>query len=116
MKLSTWLDTVRGIREFGALGPTVKQARLQDGKKRQRATSRRWDGTSHPTVRIVDISSPITLTVSWCDPCTGRFGDQTWRAGVARRRGVCVLSAGPINVGDAILHKINYQQCVVVAL
>jgi hypothetical protein len=102
MKRTIWLDTVRRIGESGAQVNTMKEAPPQDHKKRQRAASRRWDGTSQPTVRIIDIPSPVTLTVSWCDPCTGRFDDQTWRAGVARHRGVCVLSAYPINAGDAI--------------
>jgi hypothetical protein len=102
MERNIWLDTVRRIREFGVVRATLDDGSVEDRDVDRRALPARWDGASLPTVRVIEAPTPMTLTVSWCDPCTGHYGYQTWRLGVARRAGICVLSGRPIGVGDAI--------------
>lgn len=71
------------------------------GKRSRRVLPFEGAGTE-PAVRVLDKPSTRTLTVSWCDSCTGHYGYQTWRALTARRAGTCVLSGHPIRVGDAV--------------
>jgi hypothetical protein len=53
-------------------------------------------------VSVVDRPSARTATISWRDPTACCYGDQVWRAGVSRSRGVCAMSGRPILPGDAV--------------
>ncbi|TKC80191.1 DUF3331 domain-containing protein [Trinickia terrae] len=53
-------------------------------------------------VRVVERVSNKIVVVYWCDPTACRYGDQLWKADVAKRRGRCALSGAPIETGDAI--------------
>ncbi|CAG4890122.1 DUF3331 domain-containing protein [Paraburkholderia saeva] len=53
-------------------------------------------------IRIVERPDPVTATIAWYDPTVCHYGDQTWRASVARSSGVCAVSGLAIRRGDAI--------------
>jgi hypothetical protein len=59
-------------------------------------------GTGSVVAKIIERDSPGTITVAWRDPTSCRYGDQVWRASVAKKPGVCALSGQSINQGDAI--------------
>ncbi|MEA3121726.1 MAG: hypothetical protein QOH33_1281 [Paraburkholderia sp.] len=59
-------------------------------------------GPGSVVAKIVERASPGTITVAWRDPTSCRYGDQIWRASVAREPGVCALSGKPITPGDAV--------------
>lgn len=46
--------------------------------------------------------SSCTISVSWSDPCTGRYTEQIWRSGLARDAAVCALTGRAISRGDAV--------------
>jgi hypothetical protein len=54
------------------------------------------------TVSVIDRIGPRTAVVSWSDSRLGSYGDQVWRAALARRKGRCALSGQPVRKGDAI--------------
>ena len=54
------------------------------------------------SVRVIDRPSESTATIVWRDPTTCCYGDQLWRASVARESGTCAVSGRPINQGDEI--------------
>ncbi|MGT2477276.1 DUF3331 domain-containing protein [Paraburkholderia terrae] len=63
----------------------------------------RWqESTGKPVVRVLDKPTPQTLIVSWCDARSGHYGYQTWRAVVARKRGMCVLTGHLIKAGEMV--------------
>ncbi|MHB9841756.1 DUF3331 domain-containing protein [Paraburkholderia terrae] len=63
----------------------------------------RWrESTGKPVVRVLDKPTPQTLIVSWCDARSGHFGYQAWRAVVARKRGMCVLTGRLIKAGEMV--------------
>src|SRR5215469_4452968 len=43
-----------------------------------------------------------TILISWSDATLGRYEDQTWRAGLAYRSGICGLTGAPVRRGDAV--------------
>jgi hypothetical protein len=53
-------------------------------------------------VTVVERLSSTTVLVSWRDPTSCHYAEQTWRSGVARRQGLCALSGYPIQRGDSI--------------
>ncbi|TCG03786.1 hypothetical protein BZM27_45745 [Paraburkholderia steynii] len=58
--------------------------------------------SGHVKVRVIERPGPARATISWCDPKACYYGDQTWRASVARQPGVCALSGVNIQRGDSI--------------
>ncbi|MBN3754432.1 DUF3331 domain-containing protein [Paraburkholderia sp. Tr-20389] len=46
--------------------------------------------------------SSCTISVSWSDPCSGRYTEQIWRSGLARDAAVCVLTGRAISRGDPV--------------
>jgi len=60
------------------------------------------DARRECVVRVVDRVSARSVVVYWCDPTSCRYGDQLWRAGVAKGRGRCALSGVAIDAGDAV--------------
>jgi hypothetical protein len=59
------------------------------------------------TVRVIERLTHCTASVSWHDTAACCYEDQVWRAGVARRPGVCALTAGMIRTGDAVYRPVN---------
>jgi Domain of unknown function (DUF3331) len=57
-------------------------------------------------VAVIDRPSPLTALVAWQDSTSCRYGDQLWRAGIAKSGGVCVLSGVAIEPGDAIYRPV----------
>lgn len=55
-----------------------------------------------PIVRVLEISSELTITVSWNDAMGGNYGAQIWRIRKAHHPGVCALTGGSIDVGDFV--------------
>ena len=63
-------------------------------------------------VSIVEKLSSTTIGIRWSDPCLGHYADQTWRIGLARADGICVLSGKPIRRGDSIFRPGVYRSQV----
>lgn len=55
-----------------------------------------------PSVRVLEISSELTITVSWNDATGGNYGAQIWRIRRAHHPGVCALTGETIDVGDFV--------------
>jgi len=55
-----------------------------------------------PIVRVLEISSELTITVSWNDATGGNYGAQIWRIRKAHHPGVCALTNETIDVGDFV--------------
>ncbi|QBC30130.1 hypothetical protein DRB87_00455 [Pandoraea sp. XY-2] len=55
-----------------------------------------------PIVRVLEISSELTITVSWNDAMGGNYGAQIWRIRRANHPGVCALTGEAIDVGDFV--------------
>jgi hypothetical protein len=51
---------------------------------------------------LLERPSSRSATIAWCDPTSCRYGEQNWRAGVAKKPGICALSGMRISPGDAI--------------
>ncbi|HEY1998707.1 DUF3331 domain-containing protein [Paraburkholderia sp.] len=71
---------------------------------RAAAPARRAPGDAwrERVVRVVERVSAGLVVVCWCDATACRYGDQVWKADIAKRRGRCALSDAPIAAGDAI--------------
>ena len=50
--------------------------------------------------------SDVTISVSWHDPTSCRYDDQTWRLGIARYDGRCALTGLPIYEGGKVYRPI----------
>jgi hypothetical protein len=59
------------------------------------------------TVRVVERLTHCTVAVSWHDATACCYDDQIWRAGVARKKGVCAMTGESVQVGDAIYRPVN---------
>ena len=53
--------------------------------------------------------STCTISVSWSDPCTGRYTEQIWRSGLARDASVCALTGLAIQRGDAVFRPRSHD-------
>lgn len=53
-------------------------------------------------VRLIDRPTATTAIVAWSDPTSCFYGDQVWRAGVARHQGICAISRRLIGRGDEV--------------
>lgn len=53
-------------------------------------------------VVVLERPSPLTAVIAWRDSTSCRYGDQLWRAGIARSKGVCALTGVAIMPGDSI--------------
>ncbi|WP_429563219.1 DUF3331 domain-containing protein [Paraburkholderia sp. MM6662-R1] len=51
---------------------------------------------------VLERLSSKSLSVSWSDPCTGRYADQIWRFGLAQVDSFCALTGRPIRRGDPV--------------
>lgn len=55
-----------------------------------------------PTIRLLEVSSDITITVSWTDPQGGNYQAQIWRLRRAQHDGECSVTGAPIARGDSV--------------
>jgi hypothetical protein len=53
-------------------------------------------------IAVMERLSPVTISVSWSDPCSGRYTEQIWCSGIARVTSLCVLTGRAIGRGDRI--------------
>nr|WP_242665749.1 DUF3331 domain-containing protein [Paraburkholderia ginsengiterrae] len=54
------------------------------------------------SVRVIDRPTATTAVVAWSDPTFCFYGDQVWRAGIARHQGICAISGRLIRRGDEV--------------
>jgi len=91
-------------RTVALLDSTLTQQAVSEAARivQKRVAKPNW--THHATllIRVIDRSSPQTITVSWRDPLSGYYEDQVWVASSAQRSGQCVLTGGVIKRGDVI--------------
>ncbi|SIT48403.1 conserved hypothetical protein [Paraburkholderia ribeironis] len=53
-------------------------------------------------IMVVDRLSTCTISVSWSDPCVGRYTEQIWCSGRANAAAICALTGRAINRGDRV--------------
>ena len=58
------------------------------------------------SIDIVERTSATSLLLTWCDPTSGRYAEQRWILGVARRSTQCALSGSRVRRGDAVFRPI----------
>ncbi|MFM0501438.1 DUF3331 domain-containing protein [Paraburkholderia caffeinilytica] len=51
---------------------------------------------------VVERLSSCTISVSWSDPCSGRYTEQIWCGGFSHVSTVCALTGRTINRGDPV--------------
>ncbi|MFM0434846.1 DUF3331 domain-containing protein [Paraburkholderia strydomiana] len=51
---------------------------------------------------VTECLSPTTISVSWSDPCSGRYAEQVWCRGLARVASICALTGRHIGRGDNV--------------
>ncbi|GAB2891127.1 hypothetical protein GCM10027093_27780 [Paraburkholderia jirisanensis] len=54
----------------------------------------------------IEWQTSCTILVSWSDPTRGRYVDQIWRMGFARRSGICLLTSTPVQRGDPVFRPL----------
>ncbi|SOE49108.1 protein of unknown function [Burkholderia sp. OK233] len=54
------------------------------------------------SIVVVERLSSIAISVSWSDPCSGRYTEQIWCSGLARIAAICALTGRVINRGDRV--------------
>lgn len=97
-----WLRTIR------LLTVSVSRSGLQDTVQnpitlRQNVIQpRTFPGAGNPTITVLERVGPTTVIVAWRDSTLCCYGDQVWRAGIARCSGNCALSGNPILRGNSI--------------
>jgi hypothetical protein len=104
--------TVQGLEKFPTDASSHDTGHIATEAERIR---RRWHGrrgaerslgrTVVRSIRKVDIldwNEGKSITVSWRDPTSCRYGAQIWIFGKARRGGLCAKSGRQITMGDAI--------------
>ncbi|MDR5753168.1 MULTISPECIES: DUF3331 domain-containing protein [unclassified Caballeronia] len=102
--IDPWSQTVGWL----TLQSAATNVRARDPQRENEAIATRarciGDAPTHANVvvSVIDRPTSSTATVAWCDPRSCRYGDQVWRASVARQPGVCALSGRSIGRGDAI--------------
>jgi hypothetical protein len=77
-------------------------ARHASSSHRRAPTVDEPPGRVNALIRLIELGSPRTATLAWCDPALCHYGDQTWHAGAARRPGICAFSGAPIRRGDLV--------------
>ncbi|MEM5388742.1 DUF3331 domain-containing protein [Paraburkholderia phymatum] len=86
--------------------PAKDQSVILD-KRRNRVCPPVTEDHRHPAKRpsnimVVDRLSPFTISVSWSDPCVGRYTEQIWCSGRAPVAAICALTGRTINRGDRV--------------
>jgi hypothetical protein len=98
---------------FNVFGPqaraTAATEATRDAVARSPGMGTPWDGQwpwKNVVVMVIDRPSPLTALVAWRDSTSCRYGDQLWRVGIARTKGVCPLSGVAIAPGDPIYRPV----------
>jgi hypothetical protein len=102
---SAWSRTV-------ALLDTARAQQVADEATRiarRRPAKTSWTDHTALMVSVIELPTPRTATVSWCDPLSGYYGHQTWRVALAKKSGKCVLSGRSIKPGDFIYRPATCQ-------
>ena len=84
------------------LGKDGKSGTRRDESQAAAQWRRARPEVPNPKVTVIERLTEATVSVSWSDSVSGRFGEQIWRAGFARHESYCVLTGTPIRRGDAI--------------
>ena len=103
--ISAWSRTV-------ALLDNARARKIADEATRiaqRRPAKTNWNDHAALMVSVIELPTPRTATVSWCDPLSGYYGHQTWRVALAKQRGQCVLSGKSIKPGDFIYRPATCQ-------
>ncbi|MEM5312517.1 DUF3331 domain-containing protein [Paraburkholderia sp. JHI869] len=53
-------------------------------------------------IMVVAQLSSYSISVSWSDPCVGRYTEQIWCSACARVAAICALTGRAINRGDRV--------------
>jgi len=104
-RTSAWSRTIALLDNAGAQQVADEATRIA----RRRPAKTSWSDHAALMVSVIELPTPRTATVSWCDPLSGYYGHQTWRVALAKQRGECVLSGKSIKPGDFIYRPATCQ-------
>src|ERR1700735_3340389 len=82
---SAWSRTVALLDNARARQVADEATRIA----RRRPAKTIWTDHAALMVSVIELPTPRTATVSWCDPLSGYYGHQTWRGALAKKRGKC---------------------------
>ena len=102
---SAWSQTVALLDNTRAHQIADEATRIA----RRRPAKTIWTDHAALMVSVIELPTPRTATVSWCDPLSGYYGHQTWRVALAKQGGECVLSGKSIKRGDFIYRPATCQ-------
>jgi len=102
--IDPWLQTVGWLTKLSAATNARARDTQRAGEKVAKRLRAEMDRPQHAdvVVSVIDRPTSSTATVAWCDPRACRYGDQVWRASIARQPGTCAVSGKSIGRGDAI--------------
>jgi hypothetical protein len=64
--------------------------------------SRTYLASRPAQIAVLEWLSSSTISVSWSDPCSGRYTEQIWCCGLARVTSRCALTGRAIHHGDRV--------------
>jgi hypothetical protein len=100
-RIDPWIQIVGGLRARTVLPVhPSRKPNVQAARERRNPTKSTMANAS--SIRRIDWQTSCTILVSWSDSTLGRYEDQTWRAGFARKAGICGLTGLPVRRGDAV--------------
>ncbi|WP_321969183.1 DUF3331 domain-containing protein [Paraburkholderia tropica] len=94
-------------KALALLDPAQSKATLKQAggtvRSRECATLPLEERTS--VIRIVERLDTETMLLSWSDPLSGHSAEETWRKGLAKRSGKCLLSDTRLRRGDSVYRR-----------
>jgi hypothetical protein len=116
-------DTIVARVLLNVLDPSAEQldacTKRRVVKRRRRGADKRSStlgehcraATRPANVAIVARISRTAISVSWSDPCVGRFTEQIWSRAYAHDAAVCALTGRPIRRGEPVFRPHAGDAC-----
>jgi hypothetical protein len=82
--------------------PAPESGHAKKGKRRAARKKKPPVCTEATAIRLVERVSDSCVLISWCDPTSCHYGEQTWILRTARSSGTCALSGMCIRRGDEV--------------
>jgi hypothetical protein len=82
--------------------PMPESSPKKRGKRRAARKKKPPVCTEATAIRLVERVSDSCVLISWCDPTSCHYGEQTWILRTARSSGTCALSGMCIRRGDEV--------------
>ena len=99
--LDPWLQVVSSLSEKLSITTRLSQ-QLAQSHRQNLGNGEQFVSRKNTPINHIEWQTSCTILVSWSDSTLGRFQDQTWRTGLARKAGICFLTGVPIKKGNAV--------------